>query len=72
MDGDGTGLTLHFLALPGQVTEFLTVYLQRGVHGRDLEDLTPERFQDLLQLLPGKGHFPLLQGLAPDVFGGGG
>ena len=42
VDGDGSGLTLHLFSLPGQVAELLTVYLQGGIHGRNLEDFTPE------------------------------
>ena len=72
MDGDGTGLPLHLLALPGQVAELLAVHLQGRVHGRHLEDLSPEGFQDFLQLFRSEVHGTLLQGLPPDILRVGG
>ena len=61
MDGDRTGLALHLHSLPGQLIELLPLHFQGGVHGRDLEDLAPERLQGLLQLLPASLDGPLLQ-----------
>ena len=45
---DFPGLPLHFLPLSGQIAKLLTVDLQGRVHGRNLEDLSPEPGKDIL------------------------
>ena len=72
MNGDGTGLTLHFPALAGQVVELLAVYLDGGVHGGNLENVAPEFGQDSQQVFFCQMHFALGNGLAGDVLGVGG
>ena len=53
VDGDGPGLPLHLLALSGQLIELLSSHLDGGVHGGDLQDLSPERPQCLPPAPPG-------------------
>ena len=56
MDGDGPGLALHLLTLPGQVAEFLSIHLQRRIHRRDLHNFSAEPAQNRFQLFPGHIH----------------
>ena len=72
MDGDGAGLTLHLPALPGEVTQLLAVYLQRGIHGRDLHDLPPEAFQHLGKLFLCHADLPAGKYRAGGILGVGG
>ena len=72
MDGDGPGLPFHFPALSCQIAQFLTAYLDGGVHGRDLPDLSPELLQRGQKLRFGDMHFFFFQHGTGDVFRIGG